>query len=121
MPVVVGSSPAPKPEPPTPAQPPPPASHPVSPLTQEQFLSIIRWLLAVIGPILVTRGTMTDEVWQQVVGIIIALAPLIWSMITKTRSGIIATAAALPEVHKIIATSEIADGTLRADPKVVSK
>src|SRR5215470_14240916 len=102
---------------PQPAPPSPPAPQPVSalPVTQEQFLSIIRWILATIGPFLIAHGYTTDAVWQQVIGVIIGLAPLIWSMIVKTRSGIISTAAGLPEVQKIVATPEIANGTLRAD------
>src|SRR5215813_11486460 len=124
MPVVTGNPPPqpPKTEPPTPAQPPPSVldGSILSAMTQEQFLAIVRWLLATAGPLLIAKGYVSDELWAQLAGVAISLAPLIWSLITKTRSGLIKSAASLPEVKQIVAAPAIANGTLRADPKVVS-
>jgi hypothetical protein len=43
------------------------------------LLSILRWLLSVIGSACLARGYFTSDQWTQYESIIVMMAPLIWS------------------------------------------
>lgn len=76
--------------------------------TMEQFWSLVRTLLQTAGAALVTRGYMDDGSMQITVGALMTLITTGYSLYIRRKAGLVATAAALPEVAKIVTTPEIA-------------
>lgn len=77
-------------------------------------------MLVFAGGIATTKGWADESTTTTVIGAITAVAPALWSLWNRRPAGIIAEAAALPQVHQIIADPEIANSpTFAADPRVV--
>ena len=101
---------------------------------QEQWLSLIRLLLGVGGPVsawLISRGIPADQVTAlstSIIAVVGALPPLIsfvWGMLAHTDANAIKVVTAMPDVKKIEVSPLASDGvgTALADPlqpKVVS-
>ncbi len=68
---------------------------------REQSFSILRAVLVAAGSILATLGIVSEETWQPIVGIALAVLPVIWGMFVHTKANAVAVAAAVPEVSKI--------------------
>ncbi len=68
---------------------------------KEQSFSIIRAVLVAIGSILGTLGYVSEGTWQVIMGLGLAIAPLIWGIFVHTQANAVAVAAAVPEVSKI--------------------
>lgn len=66
--------------------------------TMEQFWSLVRTLLQTAGAALVTRGIMDDGTMQMVVGALMTLITTGYSVYIRRKAGLVASAAALPEV-----------------------
>lgn len=90
-------------------------------MNQEQVLSIVRALLQIAGTVLVSRGFMTETDWTTIAGGVVMAVPVIWSMYVHMKSTQIATVAAMPDVKKVVTSPAIANGSLAADPKVVTQ
>jgi hypothetical protein len=76
--------------------------------TMEQFWSLVRTLLQTAGAALVTRGYLDDGSSQVVVGALMTLITTGYSLYIRRKAGLVASAAALPEVAKIVTTPEMA-------------
>jgi hypothetical protein len=50
-------------------------------MNSQQFQSLVRAVLLVIGPLLIRHGITTDSTWTDIAGGLVTLAPLIWSWI----------------------------------------
>lgn len=87
--------------------------------TMEQFWSLVRTLLQTAGAALVTHGYLDDGSMQVVVGALMTLITTGYSLYIRRTAGIVASAAALPEVKQIVATPEIAAKV--ADPAVTPR
>jgi hypothetical protein len=93
----------------------------------DQVTALLRALLAVIGTVLTTNGTVSSSLWQQITGVIILAIPVIWSMFVHSDTGKLNAVAAMPEVAKIVvepAHADTAAATAAADetkPKVVTQ
>lgn len=87
--------------------------------TMEQFWSLVRTLLQTAGAALVTRGYLDDGSMQIVVGALMTLITTGYSLWLRRKAGIVATAAALPEVAQIVTTPEIARKV--EDPTVTTR
>lgn len=59
-------------------------------MNPEQIKSFIRWAQATIGPFLITHGYASSGTIELVAGILISLAPLVWSMVTHTQANAVA-------------------------------
>jgi hypothetical protein len=114
-------------------QPPPlqiPAAKPVAPLTQRytvmdsispQVTAVIRNVLIFAGGIAVSKGWLDNTTMVAVVGGVISIGGAAWSAFGHTKPSIIAAAAALPEVQKVVTTTAIADSPqFAANNRVVS-
>ncbi|TCR60925.1 hypothetical protein [Bosea sp. BK604] len=66
--------------------------------TMEQFWSLVRTLLQTAGAALVTRGYMDDGSMQMIVGATMTLLTTGYSLYIRRKAGLVASAAALPEV-----------------------
>lgn len=93
----------------------------------DQILSLLRAVLAILGTVLTTNGTISSSLWQQITGVILMAAPIVWSMFVHSDTGKLNAVAAMPEVEKIVVaptTADTAAGTAAADtskPKVVTQ
>ncbi|KRE06270.1 hypothetical protein ASE61_25210 [Bosea sp. Root670] len=85
--------------------------------TMEQFWSLVRTLLQTAGAALVTRGY--EGSMQITVGALMTLITTGYSLYIRRKAGLVATAAALPEVAKIVTTPEIAAKV--EDPSVTTR
>lgn len=75
--------------------------------TTEQFWSLVRTLLQTVGAALVTRGYLDDGSMQIVVGALMTLITTGYSLYIRRKAGLVASAAALPEVATIVTTPAI--------------
>ena len=77
-------------------------------MTNEQFASLLRTILQMAGAALVTRGYTDNETMLAMVGGAVALGVTIYSVWIRRKAGIVASAAAIPEVHSIKTTPAMA-------------
>lgn len=97
-------------------------------MNTDQMLSLLRTILQIAGTAVVAHGTLgiNGAMWEQISGAVIVIAPTIWAMYSHTDAANIAKVAAIPDVQKIVVSSQATDGTgaALADPaqtKVVSR
>lgn len=94
-------------------------------LTYQQFMSALRWVMTMAGTALTSYGVSVDgAVWQAIIGVVLAGAPFIWSMIRHTAIGTIIAADELPSVAGVIMKQttegrEVASTTI-SNPTVVA-
>jgi hypothetical protein len=82
--------------------------------------SVLAWFSArgLIATDLV--GPATDMVINTLVGVIL-LGAMVWSFIANSKTAQIAKVADMPEIKKVVATAEIAEGTLKDHDKVTAR
>lgn len=90
--------------------------------TDEQFWSLLRTVIQSAGAALVALGSVSPETVEHVMGLtaqtqilvgaVANIATTTYSLWIRRKAGIVATAAALPEVHRIEAAPEIAKKVL---------
>lgn len=96
---------------------------------QEQLLSLLRTALQMIGTYLLARGTLGADganLWQLISGLIMMIAPTIWSMFAHTDSAMIKNVTAMPDVKQVVVAPGASDGAGAAaadpdQPKVVTQ
>ncbi len=98
-------------------------------LNDAQFWSLIRTLIQSTGASLAVVGIVHPATVEQLVGLTASMQILIgaaanivttiYSLVIRTKAGLVASAAALPEVAKIVATPEIVAKV--DDPTVTSR
>lgn len=86
-------------------------------LTSEQFWSLSRTTIQSAGAALVALGTVTPESVEHVIGLaastqiavgaIANIATTVYSLWLRRKAGLVASAAALPEVAKIVTTPDM--------------
>lgn len=67
---------------------------------QQQILSILRWMQATVGPILISHGYVNSGTLEMIFGAAISLVPLIWGLFAHTQANAVAVVtqiAAQPE------------------------
>lgn len=75
--------------------------------TMEQFWSLVRTLLQSAGAALVTKGLIDAGSAEIIVGLLMNVITTLYSLYTRRKAGLVAAAAALPEVAQIVTTPEI--------------
>ncbi len=75
--------------------------------TIEQFWSLVRTLLQSAGAALVTKGLIDAGSAEIIVGLLMNIITTLYSLWIRRKAGLVASAAALPEVAKIVTTPEI--------------
>jgi hypothetical protein len=104
--------------------------------TTEQMKSFARWVLTLIGGLVAGWAAKTgwitaDQVMsffssETMIGLVVSGLALVWSMISKTDTGVVASAAAIPGTV-VVTTPAIAaavpsnDAMSSADVRVVAK
>jgi hypothetical protein len=78
-------------------------------MTQEQFTSLFRTLLQIAGTWAIARGFTDQGTVDSIIGAALILIPTAWGVWTRRKAGLVASAAALPEVKKVLTTPTIAD------------
>jgi hypothetical protein len=71
-------------------------------MNQEQFLGVVRNLGALACGIAIGHGWITADQGTLIGGIVVALAPLVWTLLAHTNLAKLAAAAAVPEVKAIV-------------------
>lgn len=94
-------------------------------LNDAQFWSLIRTLIQSLGASLVALGVAHPDTVEQLVGLTATaqiaigatanVVTTVYSLILRTKAGLVASAAALPEVAKIVAAPEIVAKVGRPD------
>lgn len=94
-------------------------------LTQEQLLSIVRWVITSFGGYFIGRGWLTADQLTMLGGAAAAIVPLAWSFYRHRTAGTMAAVGALPGVARveILATPDVAKiaASGASGPKVVAK
>ncbi|MEH3144410.1 MAG: hypothetical protein PGN34_03465 [Methylobacterium frigidaeris] len=89
-------------------------------MNSEQALSLLRTMLQVCGGIAVGRGWIGADEMTAVIGAVLTLAATAWGLYARRAAGLVAAAASLPEVHRILAAPRIAatipSEKVRAEP-----
>ncbi len=75
-------------------------------INQEQLLSVLRSVLAVVGGWAVGRGYVTADQLTLVGGLLASLVPLVWGIVVHTPANTVKAAAATPGVTKIVMDSQ---------------
>ena len=85
-------------------------------MNQDQMLSLLRTILQIIGTSIVAHGTMgiNGAMWEQISGVVIILAPTVWSMYAHTDTAKLKAVEAMPAVTKITVAPTTADATAAA-------
>lgn len=73
----------------------------------EQVLSFIRTLVQSAAGALAAKGFFDSSGEQVTVAFVMWLIPTVWGLWVRRKAGLVASAAALPEVARIVATPEI--------------
>lgn len=73
----------------------------------EQLLSLLRTIVQSAAAALGTYGVLDAQGQTVVVAFVMWLVPTVWGLWVRRKAGLVASAAALPEVAKIVATPEI--------------
>ncbi|WP_126116414.1 MULTISPECIES: hypothetical protein [unclassified Bosea (in: a-proteobacteria)] len=84
-----------------------------------QFWSFLRQILLALGGGLVAKGYLDSGTLEAIVGAIITIATAAYGLWVRRKAGIVAAAAALPEVTQIVTTPEIAAKV--DDPSVTAR
>ncbi len=62
-------------------------------MNSDQFMSIVRDALQIIGTFLTTYGLITGAQWQPIAGGLLMIAPVAWGIYTHTQANTIASVA----------------------------
>lgn len=81
---------------------------------QDQILSLVRSIAAVLGGYAIGRGWINSEQLTLIGGIFASLVPLIWGMMVHTDSAKVAAVVAMPAPAKLEAFQSIPDGVKMA-------
>lgn len=81
----------------------------------EQVLSFIRTIVQSGASALAAKGLLDQQGQTVVVAFVMWLIPTVWGLYVRRKAGLVASAAALPEVKQIIATHAIVDKVERPD------
>lgn len=88
---------------------------------QAQVGSAVRWVLGLLTVWLAGKGWIGESFGSSILALSPSISMFIWSLWAKRPTGLVAAAAAIPEVTTIMTTPAIANSTsLNDDPKVLS-
>jgi len=85
----------------------------------EQILSFVRTLVQSGASALAAKGLIDQQGETVLVAFAMWLIPTVWGLYVRRKAGLVASAAALPEVHEIHTTPEIARKV--EDPSVTAR
>lgn len=88
-------------------------------MNSEQIVSIARQVLLFVGGFIVAKGWIDTATLTTVVGALITLGTSFWATYTRRNNGLVASAAAVPEVTQIVTSPTQASEVTSA--KVVSQ
>lgn len=87
----------------------------------EQISGVLRHVLTFGGGFIVAKGWLSEGVMLDIVGAIITIGGVIWSMFNKTEAAIVTKAAALPGVQSIKLEPSAPSSLVNATPGNVTK
>lgn len=87
----------------------------------EQISGILRHILTFGGGFVVAKGWLSEGLMMDVVGAIITIGGVIWSVVNKTPSAIVSSAAGLAEVQSIKLEPSAPTALVQSTPSNVTK
>lgn len=87
-------------------------------MNQEQVLGAARNLTSLLCGIAIGHGWINADQASLIGGLVVAIAPLVWTYLSSTNAGKVRAASTVPEVKSIVVAKE-ANGTvadMAADP-----
>jgi len=78
-------------------------------MNQEQAIALLRQILLFVGGIFVGKGYVDAATMTTIVAGMVALATVLWGQYARRNNALIASAAALPQVSRIVTTEAIAN------------
>lgn len=87
----------------------------------EQILSFIRTLVQSAAAGLAAKGLIDAQGQTVLVAFVMWLIPTVWGLYVRRNAGIVASAAALPEVSTIVTTTKMAQAINDATGTVIPK
>ena len=99
----------------------------MNPLNQEQMLSLLRTALQILGTYIIANSTLgpdSTHIWELISGLVMVIAPTVWSMFAHTDGAMIKNVTAMNDVKQIIVSTNASNGAGSAasdpnQPKVV--
>jgi len=70
-------------------------------MNREQWLSVIRDTMKVIGTFIVSYGFVTSGMWETITGAAMIGVPIIFELLNRTKANTVAVVAAMPEVARV--------------------
>ncbi len=80
---------------------------------QEQIMSLARAFLMAVGTAMVAKGYISSAILEPLIGLVVMVVPVVWSMYAHTESNAVAVVAAIPAVSKVEVTATPAGLALR--------
>ena len=78
-------------------------------MNQDQFMGVVRALIALGSGYLVGHGYQSQGDAELLTGVVLAIAPLVWTMIAHRDAGLVASVMALPDESKVVVAASIPD------------
>lgn len=92
-------------------------------MNQEQVLGIVRWVITTAGAYAAGKGWLTADQITLLLGVAVAVVPLVWTLFAHKQANLVATVAAMPEVAKVETVNTAAGrdlaATVRSTPEAV--
>ena len=89
-------------------------------INPEQIAAAVRTIAQVLGGVLVTKGVIGADDWALYSGAAAIVIPTVWGLIARSDANLIASAADVPAVEKIVAPGATPAGR-DGHPKVTAR
>jgi hypothetical protein len=86
----------------------------------DQANSVARNLLQIVGTLLMAYGLTNEGAWEAISGAVVMMVPIVWGLFKHSKGQIIASAAKLSDVEKIVTKTQAMAVSIPS-PKVVSR
>lgn len=87
-------------------------------MNQEQITSLVRTIMQVLGGVVATQSWYSDQLWLAITSGVIVVAVTVWGLWARNNTNLVASAASVPAVDKIVAQPAMAANV--ASSKVVA-
>ena len=89
-------------------------------MNQDQFLSVVRSVLSILGTLGAAYGVGTDTTWATITSAAVPIAMMLWGQYAHSSAQKIASVSAMPEVKAITVTDQALVAPARAaDPTTI--
>lgn len=83
-------------------------------MNQTQFMATLRHLITLVCGYFVGRGWVSENTAMFIVSLVLAMGPMIWTIIETTKTNLVAKVKDMPEVAAVITTATVEGAKLAA-------